>query len=110
MDKGSKRDGMIKEYPEENRASLVVPRCPCGLYMVRDAISGKLGSDNNTRRRGANSVLDPLTMGANVTLMMMTFRCRKHRYAVRIPTEELIELNKYPANNVKLVDEDGKEL
>ena len=78
--------------------------------MVRDAVSGKLGADNNTRQKGANVILDPLTMGPIVTLMHMTFRCRKHRYAVRIPTEELIVLNNYPAKNVKLMDRDGKEL
>ena len=101
---------MIREFPAENRAELVVPRCPCGAYMVRDSVAGKLGSDNNTRVRGSQMVLDPLTHSPNVTLFVMTFRCKKHRYAVRIPTEELIALNKYPANHVKLTDRDGKEL
>jgi hypothetical protein len=102
---------MIKEFPAENRAELVVPTCPqCQRYMVRDNIHGKLGSDNNTRQKGANVILDPLTMGPNVTLLVMTFRCRKHRYGVRIGTEDLIKLNQYPANNVRLTDRDGNEL
>jgi hypothetical protein len=101
---------MIKEFPDQNRAELVVPQCPCGRYMVRDRISGKLGADNNTRNRGSLTVLDPLTMGPNVTLLIMTFRCKVHKYAVRVPTEELIALNKYPAKNVRLTDRDGKEL
>lgn len=78
--------------------------------MVRDNIHGKLGADNNTRQRGANVVLDPLTMGPNVTLLAMTFRCRKHPLGARIGTDDLIILNKYPANNIKLVDREGNEL
>lgn len=78
--------------------------------MVRDNIHGKLGADNNTRQKGANVVLDPLTMGPNVTLLTMTFRCRKHNYGLRIGTEDLTILNKYPANNVRLTDRDGNEL
>jgi hypothetical protein len=101
---------MIREFPSENRAELVVPVCPCGAYMVRDSVSGKLGSDNNTRARGSQMVLDPLTFGPNVTLLFMSFRCKKHRYAVRIPTEELIVLNNYPPKNIKLVDREGREL
>lgn len=101
---------MIREFPAENRAELVVPQCLCGAYMVRDSVAGKLGADNNTRQRGSQMVLDPLTMSPNVTLLYMSFRCKKHRYAVRIPTEELIKLNNYPAKNVKLVNKEGEEL
>jgi len=78
--------------------------------MVRDRIHGKLGADNNTRQKGASVVLDPLTMGPNVTLLQMTFRCRKHNYALRIGTEDLIVMNKYPASSIRLVDREGKEL
>lgn len=101
---------MLKEFPDENRAELLVPQCKCGRYMVRDQVAGKIGSGNNTIRRGNKEYLDPLTTSANVTMFLMTFRCKVHNFFVKVPIEEIVKMNQYPANNIKLVDKEGKEL
>lgn len=79
--------------------------------MVRDRIAGKIGSGNNTIKRFGREYLDPLTMSANVTMFLMTFRCKDHpRYWVKVPIEEIVKMNQYPAANVKFVDKNGREL
>lgn len=79
--------------------------------MIRDRIAGKIGSDNNTISRFGKEYLDPLTMSANVTMFLMTFRCKVHpKYWVKISMDEIIKMNQYPAANIKLVDRNGNEI
>lgn len=102
---------VLREFPDENRCELVIPQCRCGRYMVRDQIAGKIGSGNNTIKRFGREYLDPLTMSANVTMFRMTFRCKAHpTYWVKIPMEEIVKMNEYPAANIKLVDRHGNEI
>lgn len=101
---------MIKEFREENKAQIVVPRCACGSVMIREYIKAKTGDSNTTRKKKGREVLDPLTFSPNMTLMNLRFKCRRHPLYMSLPMEEIIKLNEYPLRNIEFVDDKGNEI
>lgn len=103
---------MIREFPAENRAEVVMPRCSvCKQYMKRAGVKGRVGANPDTRRRkDGQLVLDALTVDSNVTLTQMAFQCKKNHEHWIMPMSEVLTLNCYTPRNITIVDLEGNEL
>ena len=102
---------MIHEFPSENRCEVITPTCRCGRYMERDFVKAKMGADNLTKQKGGQTYLESLTASPNMTMLNMGWRCKKHpQFIARLSINDIVIMNKYPTNNIKFVNREGREI